>query len=235
MTIRVNDEQLSTMKFAVGQPVLRNEDPTLVQGQGVYTDDVSLPGQIYLSMVRSSQAHGRIVSIDASAALAMPGVIAVYTGADLMKAGYGPYPFRVALKNRDDSPLMKPKRYPLATDRVTYVGDAIACVIADSAARAQDAAEAVAVEIDPLPAVTDMREAVKPGAPQVVDEAPGNIALDYHFGDAAKTAEAFASAAHVTKMRITDSRIVINAMEPRACHWGRRPRASTGRARPPQK
>ena len=217
MNIRVDDEQLATMKFAVGQPVRRNEDPRLVQGKGSYTDDVNLPGQVYLSMVRSTSAHARIASIDTSAALAMPGVIAVYTGADLMKAGSGPYPFRVALKNRDDSPLMKPKRYALATDRVTFVGDSIACVVADTPARARDAAEAVVVELETLPAVVDMRDAVKPGAPQIVDEAPNNVALDYHFGDAAKTAEAFASAAHVTKMRITDSRIVINAMEPRAC------------------
>jgi carbon-monoxide dehydrogenase large subunit len=217
MTIRVDDEQLATMKFAVGQPVPRNEDPKLVRGLGVYTDDKSLPGQVYLSMVRSSQAHGKIKSVDTTAALAMPGVIAVYTGADLMKAGYGPYPFRVALNDRHGKPTIKPKRYALATDRVTFAGDAIACVVADTAANAQDAAEAVAVDIEPLPAVIDMREAAKPGAPQIVDEAPGNIALDYHFGDSEKVAAAFAAAAHVTRMRITDSRIVINAMEPRAC------------------
>ncbi len=217
MNIRVDDEQLATMKFAVGQPVRRNEDPRLVQGRGAYTDDINLAGQVYLAMVRSPQAHGKILSVDASAALDMPGVLAVYTGADLAKAGYSPYPFRVALNDRHGKPCMKPKRYALASERVTFVGDSIACVVADTAARARDAAEAVVVDIEALPAVIEMREAVKPGAPQVVDEAPGNIAFDYHFGDSEKTAAAFAGAAHVTKMRITDSRIVVNAMEPRAC------------------
>ena len=110
MTLRANDEQLATLKFGVGQPVLRNEDPALVQGRGRYTDDVNAPGQVYMAMVRSSVAHGTIRSIDVSAARAMPGVIAIYTGADLEAKGYGPYPFRVALNNRDGSPLVKPKR-----------------------------------------------------------------------------------------------------------------------------
>ncbi len=217
MNIHVNDEQLATMKFAVGQPVRRNEDARLIQGRGRYTDDVNIEGQLYMCMVRSTQAHGKILSIDASAARGMPGVVAVYTGADLSKAGYGPYPFRVALNDRHGKPCVKPKRYALATDRVVFVGDSIACVVADTAANARDAAEAVVVDIESLPAVVDMRDAVKPGAPQVVDEAPGNVGLDYHFGDSEKTAAAFAAAAHVTKMRITDSRIVVNAMEPRAC------------------
>ncbi len=217
MNIGVDDEQLATMKFAVGQPVRRNEDMKLIQGLGAYSDDLALPGQAYLAMVRARAPHGLIRAIDADAARAMPGVLAIYTGADLMAAGYGPYPYRVALKNRDDTPLMKPKRYALATDRVSYVGDSIAFVIADTAARAEDAAEAVIVDIESLPAVVDMREAVKPGAPQIVEGAANNVALDYHFGDAAKTAAAFAEAAHVTRMRLIDNRIVVNAMEPRAC------------------
>ena len=217
MTLRVDDEQLATLKFAVGQPVLRNEDPRLVKGEGLYTDDVNAPGQVYLSMVRSTQAHGIIRSIDVSAARDMPGVLAIYTGANFEAKGYGPYPFRVALMNRDGTPLIKPKRYALAMKKVTYVGDAIACVIAETAEQAQDAAEAVVVDIDPLPAVIDPRDAVKPGAPQILDDVPGNVTLDYHFGDTAAVDAAFAGAAHVTKLRILDSRIVINAMEPRAC------------------
>ena len=217
MNLRVDDEQLATLKFAVGQPVLRNEDPILVKGQGVYTDDVSVPGQAYLAMVRSTQAHGYLRSVDVSAARDMPGVIAIYTAADLEAAGYGPYPFRIALNNRDGSPLIKPKRFALASHKVTYVGDAIACVIAETAAQAQDAAEAVGVEIETLPAVVDMRDAVKPDAPQILDDVPGNVALDYHFGDSAAVEAAFRSAAHVTKLRLLDSRIVINAMEPRSC------------------
>ena len=217
MNFRVDDDQLATLKFAVGQPVLRNEDPTLVRGEGTYTDDVNLPGQAYLAMVRSSQAHGILRSVDISAARDMPGVIAIYTGADLEAAGYGPYPFRVALNNRDGTPLIKPKRFALATHKVTYVGDAIACVIAETAAQAQDAAEAVGVDIEALPAIVDMRDAVKSDAPQILDDVPGNVVLDYHFGDSAAVDAAIKGAAHVTRLRLVDSRIVINAMEPRAC------------------
>ncbi len=217
MTLRADDEHLATLKFGVGQPVLRNEDPKLVQGQGTYTDDVNAPGQVHLAMVRSTQAHGLIRNIDLSAARAMPGVLAVYTAADFEAAGYGVYPHRVALNNRDGSPLIKPKRYALATGKVAYVGDPIACVIAKTAAEAQDAAEAVIVDIDPLPVIVEMRDAVKPGAPQILDDVPGNVALDYHFGDSAAVEAAFSAAAHVTKLRLLDSRIVVNAMEPRAC------------------
>ena len=217
MNIRVDEERMAIEKFGVGQPVLRNEDPKLVRGEGSYTDDVSAPGQVWLAMVRSAHPHGAIKSIDADAARAMPGVLAIYTGADLEKMGYGPYPYRVALNNRDGTPVMKPKRYALATKKVTFVGDSIACVVAETPEQAQDAADAVNVDIEELPAVTDAREAIKPGAPQVLDEAPGNLALDYHFGDSAKVEEAFRAAAHVTTMRITVSRIVVNAMEPRAC------------------
>ena len=216
MNIRVKDEDLATMKFAVGQPVRRVEDITLVQGQGRYTDDVNRPGQVYCAMVRSQTAHGVIRGIDVSAARAMPGVLAVYTGADLAAAGYGPMPYRVALPGRNGSQMVKPARHALATDKVRFVGDPVACVIAQTAAQAQDAAEAVALDIEALPAVVDMAQAVKPGAPQIYDEAPGNVALDYHFGDSAKVAEAFAAAAHVTKLRITNSRVVVNAMEPRS-------------------
>ena len=217
MNIRVDEERMAIEKFAVGQPVLRNEDPKLVRGEGSYTDDVIAPGQVHLAMVRSPYAHGVIRSIDTSAARAMPGVLAVYTGADLDKMGYGPFPYRVALNNRDGTPVLKPKRYALATKKVTYVGDSIACVVAETEAQAQDAADAVVLDIEQLPAVIEARDAVEPGAPQVLDEAPGNVALDYHFGDSEKVEEAFRTAAHVTKVRITASRIVANAMEPRAC------------------
>ena len=217
MNVRVNDEELAQMKFAVGQPVVRNEDLKLLKGQGSYTDDVNLPGQAYLAMVRSTHAHGVIKRIDASAAKAMPGVLAVYTGEDLNKAGYGPFPYRASLNGRDGKPMLKPARFALATDRVRFVGDPVACVVAETQAQAQDAAEAVVLDIEPLPAVIEARDAVKPGAPQVLPDAPGNIALDYQFGDSAKVKEAFDKAAHVTRLNIIDSRIVINAMEPRGC------------------
>ncbi len=215
MTIHMDDEQLTLQKFSVGQPVLRSEDPKLVRGEGIYTDDVNLPGQAYAAMARSHYAHGLIKSIDVSTAKSMPGVLAVYTADDLN--AYGPYPYRIAMNSRDGSPVLKPKRFALASTKVTYVGDPIACVIALTAAQAQDAAEAIGLEIEPLKPVLTMQEAVAPDAPQILDDVPGNVALDYHFGDSAKVEEAFASAAHVTKMFMTVARVVVNAMEPRAC------------------
>src|ERR1700730_7096357 len=204
----------SLQKFGIGQPVPRTEDPKLVRGEGRYTDDVNLPGQAYAAIVRSRHAHGVIRKIDLAPARAMPGVIAAYTGADL--AGYGPLKCNVGFKNRDGSDMRKPRRPALASDKVRLVGDPIAFVVAETPAQARDAAEAVEVEIDPLPAVTRASEAAKPGAPQLYDDAPGNVALDYHYGDADKVAAAFAAAAHVTKLDLVNSRIVVNAMEPRA-------------------
>ena len=216
MNVRIDDEKLATMKFAVGQPVTRAEDPRLLRGEGRYTDDVNRPGQVWCAMVRSPVAHGVLRGIDADAARAMPGVLAVYTAADLAAAGYSPMPYRVALKGRNGSDIIKPKRFALAHDRVRFVGDPVACVIAETAAQAQDAAEAVSLDIEALAPVVEMADAVKHDAPQIYAEAPGNVAFDYHFGDSDKVAAAFASAAHVTKLHIVDTRIVINAMEPRA-------------------
>jgi carbon-monoxide dehydrogenase large subunit len=204
----------SLQKFGIGQPVPRTEDPHLVRGEGRYTDDVNLPGQAYAAIVRSRHAHGVIRSIDLAPARALPGVLGVYAAADL--AAYGTLKCNVGFKNRDGSEMKKPKRPALAADKVRFVGDPIAFVVAQTPAQARDAAEAVAVEIDPLPAVTRASEAVKPGAPQLYDEAPGNVALDYHYGDADKVAAAFAAAAHVTKLSLVNSRVVVNAMEPRA-------------------
>ena len=201
-------------KYGIGQPVRRTEDPVLVQGQGRYTDDLNLPGQAYAVFVRSRNAHGVIKEIDTSAAKAMPGVLAVYTGKDL--EAYGTLKCAVPFKNRDGSEMKKPKRHSLHTDKVRFVGDPIAVVIADTLAQAKDAAEAVAVDIETLPAVTRAREAVAAGAPQLYDDVPGNVALDYLYGDPAKVAEAFAQAAHVTKLTLINSRLVVNAMEPRA-------------------
>ena len=205
---------LAFEKFAVGQPVPRTEDPTLVRGAGRYTDDISLPRQAHAVIVRSRVAHGVIRSIDAAAARAMPGVLAVYTGADL--AGYGPLKCAVNFPNRDGSAMRKPVRKALPTDKVRFVGDPVACVVADTLAQAKDAAEAVNVEIDPLPVVTDAEAATQPDAPQLYDDVPGNTTLDYHFGDAEKVAAAFAGAAHVTKLHLLNTRVVVSAMEPRS-------------------
>src|SRR3989475_434340 len=211
-----DEPQWALQKFGVGQPVRRSEDPKLVRGEGRYTDDVNLPAQAYAVMVRSERAHGIIRNIDASAASAMPGVLAVYTGADLAAAGYGGLKCLPPLKNRDGTPMKKPTRPALPTDKVRFVGDPIACVIAESVAQAKDAAEAIVVDIEALPAVTKASEAAKPGAPQLYDDVPGNVALDYLYGDPEKVEEAFAKAAHVTRLDLINNRLVVSAMEPRA-------------------
>jgi aerobic carbon-monoxide dehydrogenase large subunit len=207
---------LSLMKFGIGQPVPRQEDPTLLRGEGRYTDDLSLPNQVWCYMVRSQVAHGIIKGIDISEAKTMPGVLGVWTGKDLDEAGYGPLKTLIPVPNRDGTPMKTPTRHSLATDKVRFVGDPVAFVVAETLAEAKDAAEAVMVDIEQLPAVTDAREATQLGAPVVFDDAPGNICVDYHYGDAAKVAEAFAQAAHVTRLRLVSNRIVVCAMEPRS-------------------
>ncbi len=210
------ENAIAVQKFGVGQPVRRKEDDTLVRGKGKYTDDFNLPGQAYAFIVRSSHAHGILRGIDSAAAKAMPGVLGVWTGADLVAAGYGPFTCALPLKNRDGTPLLQTNRTALMTDKVRYVGDPVAFVVAETLVQARDAAEAVVVDIDPLPAVTDPEEASRPGAPLLYDHVPNNVALDYHFGDAAKVEAAFASAAHVTKLDIINTRVAVAAMEPRA-------------------
>ncbi len=214
----MNDQasEWAVRKFAIGQPVPRTEDPRLLRGEGRYSDDVNLPGQVYAVMVRSRHAHGLIRGIDTDAARSMPGVLGVYTGADLAAAGYGTLNCIVPFKNRDGTPMRKPPRPALPTDKARFVGDPVAFVVATSLAAAKDAAEAVIVDIDPLPAVTSAREAAKPSAPMVYDEAPDNIVLDYHYGDAAKVEAALAGAAHVVRQRLVNNRVVVSAMEPRA-------------------
>ena len=199
----------------IGQPVRRKEDDTLVRGKGKYTDDFALPRQAYCWMVRSSHAHGIIRAIDTTAARAMPGVLGVWTGADLAAANYSPFTCGLPLKSRDGSPLLQTRRRRSPTDKVRFVGDPVAFVVAETLAQARDAAEAVEVDIEPLPAVTDAAEAAKPGAPQLYDHIPNNVALDYHYGDTDKINAAFASAAHVTRLDIVNTRVAVVSMEPR--------------------
>ena len=203
-------------RFAIGQPVPRAEDPVLIQGQGHYSDDFSRPGQAYAVMVRSPYAHGTIRGIDTEAARAVPGVLAVYTAADLAAGGIIPMPARQVMNNRDGTPMAQPVRPVLATDKVRHVGDAVACVIAESIAAAKDGAEAVVIDIDPLPAVTEPARADAADAPLLYDDVSGNVGLDFHFGDTGQVEAAFAAAAHVTKLRLRNNRVVVNPMEPRA-------------------
>ncbi|HEY0352881.1 MAG TPA: xanthine dehydrogenase family protein molybdopterin-binding subunit, partial [Enterovirga sp.] len=183
------------MKFGVGQPVHRREDPILVRGEGRYTDDLAVPGQAYAVMVRSPIAHGIIRNLDSEAAKENLGVLGVYTGADL--AGYGAFGNGMAFKNRDGSPMARPPRRALATDKVRYVGQPVAFVVATTAEAAREAAEAVGLDIESLdPAVTP-EDAGREGAPLLYEEAPGNVLLDYHYGDTDAVTKAFAKAAHV--------------------------------------
>ncbi|MBR1190669.1 xanthine dehydrogenase family protein molybdopterin-binding subunit [Bradyrhizobium sp. AUGA SZCCT0160] len=209
------ENAIAVQKYGVGQPMRRKEDDTLVRGKGKYTDDFSLPGQAYAWIVRSSHAHGIIRGIDIKAARTMPGVLGVWTGQDLVAAGYNPFTCGLPLKSRDGSPLLQTNRMALATDKVRFVGDPVAYVVAETLAQARDAAEAVELDIEPLPAVTNAEEAARPGAPQLYDHIPNNTALDYHYGDAAKIDAAFAGAAHVTKLDVVNTRVAVVSMEPR--------------------
>ncbi len=213
---RLAPDMLEPGRYAVGQPVSRLEDPVLLRGEGRYTDDMNLPGQAHGVVVRSRVAHGVLKSIATDDAAAMPGVLAVITAADLIAAGLKPMNANVIGKNHDDRPIPKPPQMALATHKVRYVGEPIAMVVAETAQQAKDAAEAVFADIDMLPAVTTAEAAAAPGAPVLYDEAPDNVILDWKFGDHAAVDAAFARAAHVTKMRIRNSRIVVCAMEPRS-------------------
>ena len=216
MNAPVAADNLDLMKFGVGQPVPRQEDPTLLKGEGRYSDDVNLENQAYCVMVRSQVAHGILKGIDIGEARQMPGVLGIWTGADLNAAGYGALKTVMMVPQRDGSPMKTPTRYSLATDKVRFVGDPVAFVVAETQAQARDAAEAVVVDIESLPAVTEARDAAKSGAPIVFDDVPGNVCADYHYGDAAKVEEAFAKAAHVTRLHLVSNRIVVCAMEPRS-------------------
>ena len=214
MDDRTTETALSLTKFGIGQPVRRSEDPKLVRGEGCYADDFNRPRQAYAVIVRSREAHGVIRAISTDAAKTMPGVLGVYAAADL--SAHGPLKCNMPLKSRDGSPIRYTPRPALAGDKVRFVGDPVVCVVAETVAQAKDAAEAVAIDIEPLPVVLTPADAVKPGAPLVFDAVPNNIALDYHYGDAAKVADAFAKAKHVTRLETSNQRMVVNAMEPRA-------------------
>ena len=215
MTVQQSADALAQMKFAVGQPVARSEDARLVRGAGCYTADIDLPQQLYGVVLRSTHAHGVIRGVDTAAAAKLAGVQAIFTGADFVAADYAGLDCILNFQNRDGTPMRKAPRPALAADRVRFVGDPIAFVVADTPMQARDAAEAVVVDIEPLPAVTEARAAAAPGAPQLYDSVPGNVVLDYHYGDADKVEAAFQAAAHVTRLHLVNNRIVVNAMEPR--------------------
>ena len=211
-----NSIQLQPGRFAIGQPVSRKEDPVLLQGAGRYADDVSIPGQLYARFVRSDHAHAVIRSIDTETARTMPGVRLILAAEELDAAGVGPMPVNIGPKNTDGTPTPRPRQTALAQGKLRYVGDPILCIVADTAQQARDAAEAVMIDADILPAVTSAREAIMDGAPTIYEEAPGNVVMRYHHGDGEAVADAFARAAHVTRLSLRNSRIVVSQMEPRS-------------------
>lgn len=216
MTRPLSPSQTRATPIGIGQSLPRREDATLVRGAGSYTDDLALDGQLHAAFVRSPHAHGHLRGVDLSVARAMKGVVAAYTAEDLAGEGYGSLKCIVDLPNADGTPMKRPARHALTSGKVRYVGDPVAMVVARSAVQARDAAEAVMLNIETLPAVTSAEDALAPGAPQLFDDVPGNLILDFHSGDAQKVAAAFAGAAHVTRLRIVNNRIVVNPIEPRA-------------------
>jgi carbon-monoxide dehydrogenase large subunit len=194
----------------------RLEDYRMLTGQGRYVSDWNLPGQAYGHFLRSDRAHAKIVAIDASAALAMPGVIAVITGQELVDAGLKPIPAAAPFKWKDGSAQRLAQRPSLAHEVVRHVGEPLALIVAETAVQAQDAAEAVMVEYADLPVVITAAEAMAPGAPQLHPGAPGNLVLDFVGGDETATNAAFAAAAKVVKLTAYHSRVIGNPMEPRA-------------------
>jgi carbon-monoxide dehydrogenase large subunit len=198
----------------------RREDLRLITGRGRYSSDMNLPGQLYASFLRSDHAHAEIVSIDATPALKRPGVVAVLTGADAMAAGYTQFPNLMTFTNRAGAGILRPERPVLAHGRVRFVGETVAMVVAESAAAAQDAVEAINVEYRELPVVVNAEDALKADAPLLHTSVPGNLTLEWDTGDAAAVAQAFKQAAHVTKLKVVSSRVVPSPMEPRAALIG---------------
>ena len=203
-------------RFGSGREVRRIEDAELLVGAGRFVDDVSLPSQAYMCFLRSPHAHARIVSIDAEAAKAMPGVITVLTGADLAAAGVKRIPLAPMFHRPDGSPGASPLRPALAEDTVRFVGEGIAASVAETVDQAKDALEAITVEYEELPLVTGVKEATAEGAPQVWPAATGNIAARMRHGDAALADAAFKSAAHVVTLDLVNQRLAPTPMEPRS-------------------
>jgi len=202
-------------KFGIGQAMTRREDLRLLTGKGQYIDDLSLPNEAFVAFVRSPYAHAKIVSIDASAAKALPGVIAVLTGAELSADGVGAFGISPGLKQPNGEPMTSEPYYPLAVDEARFVGQAVAAVVAQTRAQAEDAVEQVAVGYDELPAVISLEDAMKPGAPQVASAVPGNVAAEMSWGDKKKCEAAFAQAKHITKLSLHNQRLIPVTMEPR--------------------
>ncbi len=200
----------------IGAAVRRKEDQRFITGRGQYVDDIKLPHQVYAVIVRSPIPHGKIKKIDVKAARAAPGVVAVFTGADMAADEIGGLPCGWGVNNKDGSPMVEPPRPVLTADVVRYVGDEVAVVIADTRANARDAAELVDIDYETLPAVADLEAASANGAPLVWDDAKGNVCFDWEIGDKEATDRAFEGAHKAVSIDIVNNRLIANAMEPRA-------------------
>jgi carbon-monoxide dehydrogenase large subunit len=202
--------------LGIGVAVRRTEDRRFVTGRGRYTDDFKQQGQAYAAFVRSPHAHARINDIDASAARAIPGLIAIYTGDDLAADGIGAIPCIWQITNRDGSPMNEPPRHALAQGKALHVGDAVAMVIAETEVLAREAAELVEVDYEVMAPVVLTARALDKGAAQLHEEAPRNLCFDWHIGDATAVEQAFARARHVVALDLVNSRIIANPLEPRS-------------------
>lgn len=203
-------------RFGTSRSQKRIEDDRLLTGRGLYSDDRVTAGQAWLVMVRSPYAHARIGAIDISAAVEAPGVLAVYTIADLQADGLGHIPFPPLFKQANGEPMAAPLRTPLAGDTAYYAGHPVAAVVAETREQAQDAAELVSVDYDELPCVIDPRKAIEAGAPQIFAAAPGNVSAEARYGDVKAAADAFSKAAHVASIELHNQRLIATALEPRS-------------------
>jgi carbon-monoxide dehydrogenase large subunit len=206
----------NTLRFGSDRGRLRSEDEPLLTGRGRFTGDIDVPGQAQAAFVRAAVGHAEIRAVDVAKAGRMPGVIGVFTGRDLAGDGLGAIPPAASFPGRGGRPMVVAAMPPLAVDRVRYVGEALAIVVAETVAQAWDAAEAVVADLAELPAASDVERAMAPGARPVWPEAPDYIALDWTDGDAAKVDAAFTRAAHVARVRLRDTRLAPSALEPRA-------------------
>ena len=194
----------------IGQSLLRTEDERFLTGQGNFIDDINLEGQAHGVVVRSPHAHARINAIDSTEALALDGVLLVVTPDDWKKEGFGHIPTKTAIrKGRNDMDLVEPPRHCLAMDKARYVGEPVALVVAETAVMAAEAAELIEVDYEPLDAVVDPKKALTEGAPQLWDDIPNNLCLDFELGDAAATEVAFDKADHVVTLDVINNRAIV--------------------------
>lgn len=200
----------------IGASVRRKEDARFLNGRGNYTDDINRPGQLYAYIKRSDRPHAKINSIDSAAASKAPGVVAVFTGADMAAENIGGLPCGWQIHSKDGSPMAEPPHPVIAVGKVRHVGDPVAVVIAETKQQAKDAAELLTIDYTDLPAVATMAAALASGASTVHDDAPGNICYDWHIGDKAIVDGVFAGAHKVVRLDLTNNRLIPNAMEPRA-------------------